>query len=59
MKLQEALRMIHEGNLVEVVRCKDCKYNTSDSKCINPKSFFLIPSDDDFCSFGERKEIEM
>ena len=40
----------------EIIRCKDCKYNTSSRKCINPDSFFLIPKDDDFCSLAKRKE---
>ena len=42
----------------EIIRCKDCKYNTSSHKCINPDSFFLIPKDDDFCSLAERREDE-
>ena len=41
---------------VEVVRCKDCKYNIGSKKCLNPDSFFAVPKDDDFCSYGERKD---
>lgn len=41
---------------VEVVRCKDCKYNSGTKKCLNPDSFFAVPKDDDFCSYGERKD---
>lgn len=41
---------------VPVVRCKDCKYNRGSKKCLNPDSFFAVPKDDDFCSYGERKE---
>lgn len=37
-----------------VVRCKDCKYNIGTKKCLNPDSFFAVPKDDDFCSYGER-----
>lgn len=44
------------ADVVQVVRCKDCKYNATTHKCLNPDSFFLIPKDDDFCSYGERKE---
>lgn len=44
------------ADVVPVVRCKDCKYNATTHKCLNPDSFFLIPKDDDFCSYGERKE---
>lgn len=41
---------------VPVVRCKDCKYNRGSKKCLNPDSFFAVPKDDDFCSYGERKD---
>lgn len=47
---------VEPADVVQVVRCKDCKYNATTHKCLNPDSFFLIPKDDDFCSFGERKE---
>ena len=40
----------------EIIRCKDCKYNATSKKCLNPDSFFLIPADDDFCSLAERRE---
>lgn len=40
----------------EITRCKDCKFNAGTHKCLNPDSFFLVPNDDDFCSFGERRE---
>lgn len=43
------------ADVIPVVRCKDCKYNATTHKCLNPDSFFLIPKDDDFCSYGERK----
>ncbi len=42
--------------VARVVRCKDCKYNRGSKKCLNPDSFFAVPKDDDFCSYGERKE---
>lgn len=44
------------ADVVPVVRCKNCKYNTTTHKCLNPDSFFLIPKDDDFCSYGKRRE---
>ena len=44
------------ADVVPVVRCKDCKYNATTHKCLNPDSFFLIPKDDDFCSYGEKRE---
>lgn len=44
------------ADVVPVVRCKDCKYNVGTKKCLNQDSFFAVPKDDDFCSYGERKE---
>lgn len=44
------------ADVVPVVRCKDCKYNVGTKKCLNPDSFFAVPKDDDFCSYGERKD---
>ena len=47
---------------VEVVRCKDCVYQV-DAK-VNCKGFTICPAsgmeitDDDFCSYGERRESE-
>lgn len=38
-----------------IVRCKDCKYNRGDHKCLNPDSIIIIPDDNDFCSYGERR----
>ena len=43
------------ADVAPVVRCKDCKYNIGTKKCLNPDSFFAVPKDDDFCSYGERK----
>ena len=42
-----------KADYVEVVRCKDCKhhYENDDFICIGVK-------DDDFCSYGERREGE-
>lgn len=54
-----AIRLLNDMPTVDavpVVRCKDCKYNRGSKKCLNPDSFFAVPKDDDFCSYGERKE---
>lgn len=41
-------------DFVEVVRCKDCKHkNPLCSKCMRDN---LWHDEDDFCSYGERKE---
>ena len=53
-KLNEAINR----NAVEVVRCKDCKYWIPErSSCAEtiPLAAFR---DDDYCSYGERKEQE-
>ena len=44
---------------VPVVRCKDCQYR--DEAKVNKKGFLICPAsgmeitDDDFCSYGERR----
>ena len=54
--LAEDFHSIPTADVAPVVRCKDCKYNRGSKKCLNPDSFFVVPKDDDFCSYGERKE---
>lgn len=49
------------ADVVEVVRCKDCKYWVSpmkdDAHYCNKKSGLVgIVAEEDFCSYGERKE---
>lgn len=40
-----------------VVRCRDCKYNRHGGrKCLHPDSIIRTPDDDDFCSYGQRRE---
>jgi hypothetical protein len=47
------------GYAVPVVRCKDCKYYDR-GECYHPRHERHLQSicqeDDDFCSYGERKE---
>lgn len=44
-----------EADVVEVVRCKDCKYRTGTKyKC--SKFGNIQMNKNDFCSYGERKE---
>lgn len=46
-------------DVVEVVRCKDCKYWTEEKDlgmfCSHWGSMLAEPQADDFCSYGERK----
>ena len=50
------------ANVVEVVRCKDCKYNTFQQpngtiNCHAKRNLICeFRSPDDFCSYGERKK---
>lgn len=50
------------ADVIPVVRCKECEY-AKDAK-INKKGFCICPAshmeitDDDFCSYGERKANE-
>ena len=49
--IREWTELILNGNLAEVVRCKDCKHRYSDSWCE------YVDDDDNFyCARGKRKE---
>ena len=50
---------IKRSDVVEVVRCKDCKHLTDDGLCwenIHAVVGYKKPNPNDFCSYGERKE---
>ena len=42
----------------DLVRCKDCRFNKhpSNDLCLIKKAG-IYPDDDDFCSYGERREL--
>ena len=40
-------------DIVEVVRCKDCKHLFEDNKC--PLRTWWTHTEDDFCSYAERR----
>ena len=57
------LKKVESGQLVEVVRCRDCKHWDSETWfCDNHSTFdhhgleWNMFSEDDFCSYGERKD---
>ena len=58
--------LVEDGTLVEVVRCKDCKYYEAwreNDGCycqrFSADPYEYLPmQDDDFCSQGERSEDE-
>ena len=45
---------IQNADVVEVVRCKDCKYYEPNGVCANIN--FLSVKPNDFCSYAERTE---
>lgn len=49
------------ANVVEVVRCKDCKYWTTknDGYCSNMGALVLVgDKNSNFCGYGERKDAK-
>ena len=58
------LKKVESGALVEVVRCKDCKWSISfgdlEDRWIQCRNLHGRPlfRDDGFCSYGERREGE-
>lgn len=55
------VRSMPKEDVVEVVRCKDCKYRGRSHCPLRNKEestgeLIDITYDDDFCSYGERKE---
>lgn len=54
--MSEALNKYQTADVVEVVRCKDCKWFNDFGCAIRIVDDSDKPKDNDFCSFGERKE---
>ena len=44
------------ADVVEVVRCKDCKWWHTEGCVFRKDAVEGLPTADDFCSHGERKE---
>ena len=57
-KSQIVAKVIKELDLVEVVRCKDCKWRGEPGCAVSIVDESDMPNDDDFCAWGERKEDE-
>ena len=54
-----AVETVPTADVVEVVRCKDCKYySVSDRQCGHPDGLYLTrdAGDDPYCSYGERRQ---
>lgn len=61
LEMVEALEDVPAADVVEVVRCKDCKHrNTPDCKmwyqCVICGDYHHWERDDYYCSYGVRKE---
>ena len=48
----------HKKDYVEVVRCKDCKNAKQSNIGVYCSFHEIVFSEDDFCSYGERREGE-
>jgi hypothetical protein len=60
-KKSEFKRMAVQMDYVPVVRCKDCKYYKPDEYefgCGCDGGLLYVKADDDFCSYGARKDEE-
>lgn len=53
-EVSELIDNMPTADVVEVVRCKDCKFNKGKNKCLNEHSIIDIPKDTDYCSYGKR-----
>ena len=53
---EKFLSVIPAADVVEVVRCKDCKWRGKAGCAIDIVDETDEPKDDDFCSYGERAD---
>ena len=63
--VRQNIKDMPTADVVEVVRCKDCKWNSKlfkdvmFSRCLHPRSMTMIEQQDNhFCGYGERKTDE-
>ena len=54
-EVRKNILSIPAADVVPVVRCKYCRYRVDPDKCCHPDGM-LRRKNDDFCSYGERKE---
>ena len=45
---------LNKADVVEIVRCKDCKHLYQDNEC--PLRLWFVHTENDYCSFGERAD---
>lgn len=54
--LASVLRRVPAADVVEVVRCRDCKHRAEDDFCTGRGWPDQLVADDGFCEKGKRKE---
>ena len=52
-RTREAIKRLSAADVVEVVRCKDCKHRKKNTFCLHNMRY---EDDNGFCSYGERKD---
>ena len=50
------LNNFHSADVVQVIRCKDCKFRENDDFCTGRGFPYQLVPDDGFCDKGEREE---
>ena len=58
-EMSEVYERYNKGDLVPVVRCKDCKFYWKNSVMTNVPLCLATPREDAFCSEGERIKYEI
>ena len=53
---ENALEQIGAADVVEVVRCKDCKHNKGSKHNIDCEEAYWVTYPEDYCSYGEEKD---
>ena len=56
MDMDEIIERLKKDDFVRVVRCKDCKWFNEIGCAIRIVDETDKPKENDFCSFGERRE---
>ena len=55
-RLIDCVRDMPTADVVEVIRCKDCKYYISEPYYCFRKDILMTPHS--FCSYGKRREVD-
>lgn len=55
-EFQELIKAIPAADVVEVIRCRDCKYRLEDNFCTGRGWPKQMVADDGFCEKGKRKD---